>query len=317
MTAPHAVLKKFAPLGKPKSPGLAAVEIGDLCKHFGAVAAVNHLSFDIEPGRVTGFLGPNGAGKSTTLRALLGLVQPSSGAATFGGLRYDELDEPSARVGAVLEDASFHPGRSARNHLRVLAITGNHPPHRVEEVLSAVGLSDAADRRVKGYSMGMRQRLAIAAALLGDPQVLILDEPNNGLDPPGIIWLRGLMREQAADGRTVLISSHVLAEVAQSVDDVVVIADGELRAHGPLEQVLGGSDGPATTVRAQDPVRLTRALERRGHRVDCDGDVLNVLGATPEEVGKVAGDEQLAVLGLAPRRRSLEEAFIALTGVQS
>jgi len=213
MTAPHAVLKKFPPLGKPKSPGLAAVEIRDLSKHFGAVAAVNHLSFDIEPGRVTGFLGPNGAGKSTTLRALLGLVQPSSGAATFGGLRYDELDEPSARVGAVLEDASFHPGRSARNHLRVLAITGNHPPHRVEEVLSAVGLSDAADRRVKGYSMGMRQRLAIAAALLGDPQVLMLDEPNNGLDPPGIIWLRGLMREQAANGRTVLISSHVLAEV--------------------------------------------------------------------------------------------------------
>ncbi len=296
---------------------MAPVEIRDLSKHFGAVAAVNHLSFDIEPGRVTGFLGPNGAGKSTTLRALLGLVQPSSGAATFGGLRYDELDEPSARVGAVLEDASFHPGRSARNHLRVLAITGNHPPHRVEEVLSAVGLSDAADRRVKGYSMGMRQRLAIAAALLGDPQVLILDEPNNGLDPPGIIWLRGLMREQAADGRTVLISSHVLAEVAQSVDDVVVIADGELRAHGPLEQVLGGDDGPATTVRAQDPVSLTRALERRGHSVDRDGDVLNVSGATPEEVGKIAGYEQLAVLGLAPRTRSLEEAFISLTGVQS
>jgi ABC-2 type transport system ATP-binding protein len=296
---------------------MAPVEIRDLSKHFGAVAAVNHLSFDIEPGRVTGFLGPNGAGKSTTLRALLGLVQPSSGSATFGGLRYDELDEPSARVGAVLEDASFHPGRSARNHLRVLAITGNHPPHRVEEVLSAVGLSDAADRRVKGYSMGMRQRLAIAAALLGDPQVLILDEPNNGLDPPGIIWLRGLMREQAADGRAVLISSHVLAEVAQSVDDVVVIADGELRAHGPLEQVLGGDDGPATTVRAQDPVSLTRALERRGHHVDRDGDVLNVSGATPEEVGKIAGDEQLAVLGLAPRTRSLEEAFISLTGVQS
>ncbi len=296
---------------------MAPVEIRDLSKHFGGVAAVNDLSFDIEPGRVTGFLGPNGAGKSTTLRALLGLVQPSSGAATFGGRRYDELDEPSVRVGAVLEDASFHPGRSARNHLRVLAITGNHPPHRVEEVLSAVGLSDAADRRVKGYSMGMRQRLAIAAALLGDPQVLILDEPNNGLDPPGIIWLRDLIREQAANGRTVLISSHLLAEVAQSVDDVVVIADGELRAHGPLEQVLGGDDGPATTVRAQDPVLLTAALERRGHRVDRDGDVLNVLGATPEEVGKIAGDEQLAVLGLAPRTRSLEEAFIALTGVQS
>ncbi len=317
MSAPHAVLKKSIMPAVAVGSEMAPVEIRDLSKHFGAAAAVNHLSFDIEPGRVTGFLGPNGAGKSTTLRALLGLVQPSSGAATFGGLRYDELDEPSARVGAVLEDASFHPGRSARNHLRVLAITGNHPPQRVEEVLSAVGLSDAADRRVKGYSMGMRQRLAIAAALLGDPQVLILDEPTNGLDPPGIAWLRGLIREQAADGRAVLISSHLLAEVAQSVDDVVVIADGELRAHGPLEQVLGGSDGPATTVRAQDPVRLTAALERRGHRVDRDGDVLNVSGATPEEVGEIAGHEQLAVLGLAPRTRSLEEAFIALIGVQS
>jgi ABC-2 type transport system ATP-binding protein len=169
---------------------------------------------------------------------------------------------------------------------------------------------------LKGYSMGMRQRLAIAVALLGDPQVLILDEPTNGLDPPGIAWLRGLMREQAADERAVLISSHVLTEVAQSVDDDVVIADGELRAHGSLEQVLGGG-GPATTVRAQDPVRLTGALERRGHRADCDGDVLNVLGATPEEAGEIAGHEQLAVLGQAPRTRSLEEAFIALTGVQS
>ncbi|MGP0047963.1 MAG: ABC transporter ATP-binding protein [Solirubrobacteraceae bacterium] len=164
---------------------MAPVEIRDLCKHFGDVAAINHLSFDIEPGRVTGFLGPNGAGKSTTLRALLGLVQPSSGSATFAGLRYDELDEPSAYVGAVLEDASFHPGRSARNHLRILAVTGGHPAGRVDEVLSTVGLGDAADRLVKGYSMGMRQRLAIAAALLGDPQVLILDEPTNGLDPPG------------------------------------------------------------------------------------------------------------------------------------
>jgi ABC-2 type transport system ATP-binding protein len=296
---------------------MAPVEIRDLSKHFGGVAAVNHLSFDIEAGRVTGFLGPNGAGKSTTLRALLGLVQPSSGAATFGGQRYDALDEPSAYVGAVLEDASFHPGRSARNHLRILAVTGGHPAGRVDEVLSAVGLTDAADRLVKGYSMGMRQRLAIAAALLGDPQVLILDEPTNGLDPPGITWLRGLVQEQAAGGRAVLISSHVLAEVAQSVDDVVVIANGELRAQGSLEQVLGGDDGPATTVRAQDPVGLTGALERRGHRVDRDGDVLNVLGATPEQVGKIAGHERLAVLGLAPRTRSLEEAFIALTAVQS
>ncbi|MCW3014247.1 MAG: transporter related protein, partial [Solirubrobacterales bacterium] len=213
---------------------MAPVEICDLSKHFGGVAAVNHLSFDIEAGRVTGFLGPNGAGKSTTLRALLGLVQPSSGAATFGGLRYDELDEPSAFVGAVLEDASFHPGRSARNHLRILAVTGGHPAGRVDEVLSAVGLSGAADRLVKGYSMGMRQRLAIAAALLGDPQVLILDEPTNGLDPEGVHWLRQYLRGFAAAGGSVLVSSHLLAEVAQTVDDVVIIAKGRLITQSSL-----------------------------------------------------------------------------------
>src|SRR3954470_7210075 len=282
---------------------MAPVEIRDLSKRFGHFAAVDELSFDIEAGRVTGFLGPNGAGKSTTLRALLGLVRPSSGSATFDGQRYDELERPAARVGAVLEDASFHPGRSARNHLRVLAATGGHPSGRVDEALSVVGLTDAADRRVKGYSMGMRQRLAIAAALLGDPQVLILDEPTNGLDPPGITWLRGLLREQAARGRAVLISSHVLAEVAQSVDDVVVIADGELRAQGTLDAVLGGDDGPATEVRAQDPVRLTSALERCGHRVERNGDLLHVLGATPAQVGEIAVRERVAVLGLAPRER--------------
>jgi len=293
------------------------VEVRDLSKRFGGVAAVNNLSFDIEAGRVTGFLGPNGAGKSTTLRALLGLVRPSSGSATFGGLRYDELDQPSTHVGAVLEDASFHPGRSGRNHLRILAITGQHPAGRVDEVLSAVGLSDAANRPVKGYSMGMRQRLAIAGALLGDPRVLILDEPTNGLDPPGIAWLRGLVREQADGGRAVLISSHVLAEVAQSVDDVVVVAGGELRAHGTLDAVLGGDDGPATEVRAQDPVRLTGALERLGHQVERDGDVLHVMGASPEQVGAIAGHERVAVLGLAPRARSLEDAFMALTGARA
>jgi ABC-2 type transport system ATP-binding protein len=296
---------------------MAPVEVRDLSKRFGGVAAVEQLSFEIKAGRVTGFLGPNGAGKSTTLRALLGLVRPTSGSATFDGVRYDQLERPAARVGVVLEDASFHPGRSARNHLRILAATGRHPAGRVEEVLSAVGLEHAADRRVKGYSMGMRQRLAIAAALLGDPQVLILDEPTNGLDPPGITWLRGLLREQAAGGRAVLVSSHVLAEVAQSVDDVVVIADGQLRAQGTLDQVLGGDDAPATEVRAQDPVRLTGALERRGHRVERDGDLLYVLGATPAQVGEIAGDERLAVLGLAPRVRSLEDAFLALTGARA
>ena len=296
---------------------MAPVEVRDLSKRFGGFAAVKSLSFDIEAGRVTGFLGPNGAGKSTALRALLGLVRPTSGSATFEGLRYHQLERPGTRVGAVLEDASFHPGRSARNHLRILAATAEHPASRVDTVLAAVGLTDAADRRVKGYSMGMRQRLAIAAALLGDPPVLILDEPTNGLDPPGITWLRGLLREQAAGGRAVLVSSHVLAEVAQTVDDVIVIAEGELRAQGTLEQVLGGNDGPATEVRAHDPLRLSEALARRGHRVERSGDVLHVSGATPAQVGEIAGHERIAVLGLAPRARSLEDAFIALTGARA
>jgi ABC-2 type transport system ATP-binding protein len=295
-------------------PGMAAVEIQGLVKRFGKVEAVKDLSFTAQPGRVTGFLGPNGAGKSTTLRALLGLVRPTAGSATFGGKRYEELEHPSAQVGAVLEDASFHPGRSGRNHLRVLAAAGGHPAARVEEVLDRVGLSDDGDRRVKGYSMGMRQRLAIAAALLGDPEVLILDEPTNGLDPPGIAWMRELVRDHASRGRAVLISSHLLAEVAQSVDDVVVLARGELRGAGTLEEVLGGTEGPATEVRCSDPDRLVQALAARGLSGEREGDVLIVHGATPEQVGTVAGELGITILGLGQRARSLESAFFALTG---
>src|SRR5204863_2372227 len=220
-----------------RSPKMSRpVEFHDLSKQFGGVAAVEHLSFGIEAGRVTGFLGPNGAGKSTTIRALLGLIRPSSGSATFGGVPYEELDRPSARVGAVLEDASFHPGRSARNHLRILALMADHPASRVDEVLEAVGLTDAADRPVKGYSLGMRQRLAIAAALLGEPDVLILDEPTNGLDPQGVHWLRGFIRTYAADGGTVLVSSHLLAELTNTVDDVLIINRGRFVQHAPLAE---------------------------------------------------------------------------------
>jgi ABC-2 type transport system ATP-binding protein len=292
---------------------MATVEVRDLSKRFGKVEAVKNLSFDVEAGRVTGFLGPNGAGKSTTLRALLGLIHPTAGTATFDGRRYDELEHPSASVGAVLEDASFHPGRSARNHLRVLATTGRHPVERVDQVLEDVGLTEAADRRVKGYSMGMKQRLGIAAALLGDPEVLLLDEPTNGLDPPGIAWMRGMVRQQAARGRAVLISSHLRAEVAQSVDDVIVIAGGELRAHGTLEAVLGGDDGPATEVTAEDPDALAAALTAAGATFERNADKLLVLGMTPAQVGPIAARAQLTVLGLAPRARSLEQAFMALT----
>jgi len=294
---------------------MATVEVRDLSKRFGKVEAVKNLSFDVDGGRVTGFLGPNGAGKSTTLRALLGLIHPTAGTATFDGRRYDQLEHPSAAVGAVLEDASFHPGRSARNHLKVLATTGRHPMERVDQVLHDVGLSEAADRRVKGYSMGMRQRLGIAAALLGDPEVLLLDEPTNGLDPPGIAWMRGMVREQAARGRAVLVSSHLLAEVAQSVDDVIVIANGELRAMGTLETVLGGDDGPATEVTSDDPAALAAALEGAGARgVERLGDALLVPGMTPAQVGAIAAKAHVTVLGLAPRARSLEQAFMALTG---
>jgi ABC-2 type transport system ATP-binding protein len=295
---------------------MATVEVRNLSKRFGSVQAVKNLSFDVEAGRVTGFLGPNGAGKSTTLRALLGLIHPTAGTATFEGKRYDQLEHPSAKVGAVLEDASFHPGRTARNHLRVLATTGQHPPERVDQVLHEVGLTEARDRRVKGYSMGMKQRLAIAAALLGDPEVLLLDEPTNGLDPPGIAWMRGMVREQAVRGRAVLISSHLLAEVAQSVDDVIVISHGELRAQGTLESVLGGDDGPATEVTAEDPASLEAALLAAGATVQREGDKLVVLGMTPAQVGPIAAKAQLTVLGLAPRARSLEQAFMALTAEQ-
>src|SRR5918999_1692389 len=239
---------------------MAPIEINGLSKRFGRVQAVEDLSFEVEPGRITGFLGPNGAGKSTTLRILLGLVHADRGTARFDGRRYEQLSHASGRVGAVLEGASFHPGRSGRNHLRVLAAAGRHPDRRVDEVLELVGLSEAANRRAKGYSMGMRQRLAIAAAMLGEPEVLILDEPTNGLDPPGIRWMRDLLRSEAGRGRAVLVSSHLLSEVAQAADDVVVISRGVLRASGTLESVLGGTDGPVTRVRAAEAMRLAELV---------------------------------------------------------
>jgi ABC-2 type transport system ATP-binding protein len=217
-------------------------------------------------------------------------------------------------VGAVLEEASFHPGRSGRNHLRILAAAGNHPDSRVLEVLEQVGLSAAADRRVKGYSMGMRQRLAIAAALLGDPDVLILDEPANGLDPPGIRWMRELLRHEAGQGRAVLVSSHLLSEVAQSVDDIVVISHGVLRGSGPLDQVLGGTDAPVTRVRAREAERLAGLLRAQDHVVEPDGDgALLVRGAAPEVVGEVAAEYRVALAELVAVARSLEDAFFELT----
>jgi ABC-2 type transport system ATP-binding protein len=291
-----------------------AIEIEGLSKRFGSVQAVSDLTFTVPAGRVTGFLGPNGAGKSTTLRVLLGLIRANHGRATFAGRRYAELAHPSAHVGAVLEHASFHPGRTGRNHLRILAAAGDHPSERVDGVLEQVGLATAANRRVKAYSMGMRQRLGIAAALLGDPEVLILDEPTNGLDPPGIRWVREFLRAQAGRGRAVLVSSHLLAEVAQSVDDVVVIAEGRMRAKGPLEDVLGADQEVITLVRTSATTRLRELLGANSLAVEPDGgDALLVNGASAELVGAIAAEHRVPLVELRPLARSLEDAFLALT----
>lgn len=217
----------------------------ELVKSFGQVAAVAGLSFRAGPGAVTAFLGSNGAGKTTTLRMLLGLVAPDRGSATIAGQRYTELSDPGRVVGAVLDTGGFHPGRSGRDHLRVYCAAGGYPPGRADEVLELSGLAGAARRKVRGYSLGMRQRLALATALLGDPPVLVLDEPANGLDPQGIAWLRGLLRQYASDGRTVLFSSHALAEVEQLADQVVIVSAGRLAGQGTVAELAAGADSPA------------------------------------------------------------------------
>ncbi|HTL40162.1 MAG TPA: ATP-binding cassette domain-containing protein [Pseudolysinimonas sp.] len=277
-------------------------------KNFGAVRAVSDLSFTVQPGRVTGFLGPNGAGKSTSLRVLLGLVTATAGRATIGGVRYATLPDPMRRVGAALE-AAFHPGRNARAHLTAAAIAGGLPRARVGTVLELVGMDAYADRRVGGYSMGMRQRLALATALLGDPGVLVLDEPINGLDPEGIRWTRGFLRALAAEGRTVLLSSHLLSEVQQTVDDVVVLADGRLRYDGPL---TGLGAGQATVVDAPDRAALAAALTVAGLTPRAVPEGLSV-DADPAEVGRIALAAGVALRELRGGG-GLEEEFLALVG---
>ena len=217
---------------------MASIQLQRLTKRFGSVTAVDELTVDIRPGAITGFLGPNGAGKSTTMRILLGLVHPTSGTALVDGTRYRDLPHPARTVGALLDPGVFHPGHRARSALRIVAAPAGVPDARVDEVLDAVGLHDVARRRVGGFSTGMRQRLALAGALLGDPETLVLDEPANGLDPEGMRWLRGFLRRLADEGRTVLVSSHVLAELAQSIDDVVIISRGRLVTHGPMSALL-------------------------------------------------------------------------------
>jgi ABC-2 type transport system ATP-binding protein len=288
------------------------IEVENLSKRFGKTQAVAGLSFRVEPGTITGFLGPNGAGKSTTLRSVLGLVHPDSGSAVVLGVPYRQLDRPLHRVGAVLEASEVHPGRSGRNHLRVLASASGLPRSRVEEVLSLVELSAGAKRRVKGYSLGMRQRLGLAAALLGDPEVLVLDEPANGLDPAGIRWLRDLLRALAGEGRTILVSSHVLAEVAQTVDRVVIIHRGRLIQQAAMAEVLAGAQG-ATRVRTPDAGRLRELLAGEGAKVDETDGVL-LVETPPERVGELAAANGIVLHELGVERATLEEVFLELTG---
>jgi ABC-2 type transport system ATP-binding protein len=288
------------------------IEVESLSKRFGKTQAVAGLSFRVEPGTVTGFLGPNGAGKSTTLRSILGLVHPDEGRTTVLGVPYVQLEKPLHRVGAVLEASEVHPGRSGRNHLRVLAAAARLPRSRVEEVLALVELTAAAKRRVKGYSLGMRQRLGLATALLGDPEVLVLDEPANGLDPAGIRWLRDLLRSLAAEGRTILVSSHVLAEVAQTVDRVVIIHRGKLIRQAPIADVLEGAKG-LTRVRTPDASKLRELLAREGASVaDADGALTADL--PPERIGELAAANGVVLHELVVEHATLEEVFLALTG---
>lgn len=294
------------------------VEVRGLTKSFGAVRAVSDLGFTVEPGQVTGFLGPNGAGKTTTLRMVLGLIRPDAGTATFDGVPYTALPDPTRTVGAVLETA-FHPARSGRNHLRVYCRAAGLPLGRADEVLRQVGLADAGGRRAGSYSLGMRQRLALAAALLGDPGVLVLDEPANGLDPEGIQWLRGFLRHLAHDqGRTVLVSSHLLSEVEQTVDRVVIVGAGRLVREGSIADLRAGAAGSGTVlVRSPEAGRLAETLRGDGAQVAQDGDgALTVSGRTAAEIGSRAFAAGVELHELRPHTSGLEEIYFQLTAGQ-
>jgi ABC-2 type transport system ATP-binding protein len=293
------------------------IVVSGLTKAYGAITAVKDLSFTVEPGSITGFLGPNGAGKTTTLRMLLGLIIPDAGSSTIGGRSYAALPAPNDEVGAVLEASGVHPARSGLNHLRVYCIVNGYPGKRADEVLDLVGLTEAGGRAVRGYSLGMRQRLALATALLGDPPVLVLDEPANGLDPEGIAWMRRLLRQLADQGRTVLVSSHVLSEMQQLVDHVVIIKKGRLVRQGPLAEVSDWHGG-VVLVRTPQADELVAALMRitvnGAPRVQRTGpDSLQVAGIEPANVGQLALAERIELHELTANRSGLEQVFFALT----
>jgi ABC-2 type transport system ATP-binding protein len=288
------------------------LNVDHLTKRYGTVAAVDGLSFEVGPGRVTGFLGPNGAGKTTTLRMLLGLAAPDCGTATINGVRYRDLPNPIRTVGAALDNDCFHPGRSAIGHLRIMATAAGISRHRPDQVLDIVGLTEAARRRVGTFSLGMRQRLTLATTLLGDPGVLILDEPLNGLDPDGIRWMRDLLRHLADEGRTVLVSSHLLAEAAQTVQDVVVITRGRLAAEGPVTELAAATS--TTRIRTPDPERLMSVLTRQQitARLVAPGTV-ETRGTDPDQVARVAAAASVIVLELTRHTDNLEDLFFDLT----
>jgi ABC-2 type transport system ATP-binding protein len=289
----------------------APISLNGLSKRFGALVAVDNLTVTVEPASIVGFLGPNGAGKTTTLRMLLGLVNPTAGSATINGRRYDELTEPRHVVGAVLESTSAHPGRKARDHLRIEALVADIPSRRVDEVLALVGLSEAATRRVADLSLGMRQRLALATALLGDPEILILDEPTNGLDPEGVHWLRSLLRGLADDGRTVLISSHLLAEVSQTVDSVIILDHGRLVTHASLADLDSQRIVRVRSPRAQD---LVAAFTEAGVRVRfVDAELIEVSGATSRQIGLLAAERGIPIFEASSDSLDLESIFLRLT----
>jgi ABC-2 type transport system ATP-binding protein len=290
------------------------IESVGLTKRYGAKVAVDGLSFVVQPGVVTGFLGPNGSGKSTTMRLLLGLDRPTAGTASINGRRYEQLKAPLCEVGALLEARAIHTGRSARNHLLALAATHGIGRRRVDDLLDLVGLTHVADKRAGTFSLGMGQRLGIASALLGDPHTLILDEPVNGLDPEGILWIRTLLRSLAAEGRTIFVSSHLMSEMSQTATHLIVIGQGRLIADASVAEFTAAAGRSVVRVRSEEAPRLRDLLAADGVSVtSTERDLLTITGLSSAEIGKVAAQAQIALIELTPQQASLEEAFMELT----
>ncbi|WP_328556856.1 ATP-binding cassette domain-containing protein [Streptomyces sp. NBC_00358] len=297
---------------------MTSIDVQDLTKEYGGRRAVDHLTFSVLPGRVTGFLGPNGAGKSTTMRLVLGLDRPTSGTAIVGGRAYATLDEPLRTVGALLDAGAAHGSRTARDHLRALAATSRIPGRRVDEVLEETGLAAVARRRVKTYSLGMRQRLGIAAALLGDPPVVLLDEPSNGLDPEGIIWIRELLRRLAREGRTVLVSSHLMNESASFADQLVVLGRGRLLADTPMREFIHARVQPRVRVRSTDSGALAGLFAKHGiEAVEGADGRWTALDARLEDIGRLTSAAGLPILELAAEEATLEQAYLDLTAAET